>query len=59
MQTWNTPNGKIDITFSMHSVAVTGYDHDYVYVNDPYGYKTEKQTGLTLKSLEADGQPVL
>lgn len=42
MQTWNTPNGKIDVTFSMHSVAVTGYDHDYVYVNDPYGYKNRK-----------------
>ncbi|MCP6682193.1 C39 family peptidase [Bacillus nakamurai] len=42
MQTWNTPNGKVSITYSMHSVAVTGYDQDYVYVNDPYGYQNRK-----------------
>ncbi|MCY8307515.1 C39 family peptidase [Bacillus vallismortis] len=42
MQTWKTPNGTIDITFSVHSVAVTGYDEKYVYLNDPYGYKNRK-----------------
>lgn len=42
METWNTPSGKVDVTYSVHSVAVTGYDEDYVYVNDPYGYKNRK-----------------
>lgn len=33
--TWNTKNGELKITYSMHSVVITGYDKDYVYVNDP------------------------
>jgi len=41
-QTWDTPQGKIDITFSEHSVAITGYDENYIYVNDPYGEKNKK-----------------
>ncbi|WP_312473544.1 C39 family peptidase [Neobacillus sp.] len=41
-QTWDTPQGKIDVTFSVHSVAITGYDEDYIYVNDPYGTKNKK-----------------
>ncbi|MFJ7725058.1 C39 family peptidase [Neobacillus sp. NPDC097160] len=41
-QKWDTPQGKIDITFSEHSVAITGYDENYIYVNDPYGEKNKK-----------------
>jgi len=41
-KTWDTPQGKIDITFSEHSVAITGYDENYIYVNDPYGEKNKK-----------------
>jgi uncharacterized protein YvpB len=41
-QTWDTPQGKIDITFSEHSVAITGYDETHIYVNDPYGVKNRK-----------------
>lgn len=41
-QTWNTKHGKISVTFSVHSVVVTGYDEKYVYVNDPYGTKNRK-----------------
>lgn len=41
-QTWNTPEGKIDITFSEHSVVITGYDQSHIYVNDPYGTKNKK-----------------
>ncbi|KLT15387.1 hydrolase [Neobacillus vireti] len=41
-QTWDTPQGKIDITFSEHSVAITGYDENYIYINDPYGEKNKK-----------------
>ncbi|RDU36850.1 hydrolase [Neobacillus piezotolerans] len=41
-KTWDTPEGKVKITFNMHSVAVTGFDEDYIYFNDPYGTKDRK-----------------
>ncbi len=41
-QTWDTPQGKIDITFSEHSSVITGYDENYIYVNNPYGEKNQK-----------------
>lgn len=40
--TWNTPQGQVEITFSMHSGVITGFDKDYIYVNNPYGYKNQK-----------------
>lgn len=42
IEQWETPNGKVDVTFSVHSVVVTGYNDDSVFVNDPYGYKNRK-----------------
>ncbi|WP_042357312.1 C39 family peptidase [Bacillus rubiinfantis] len=41
-KTWDTPQGKIKITFNEHSVAITGYDEKYIYINDPYGVKNRK-----------------
>ncbi|MFC4559117.1 C39 family peptidase [Virgibacillus kekensis] len=41
-RTWETPSGKVQVTFSVHSVVVTGYDKDYVYLNNPYGVKNQK-----------------
>ncbi len=41
-QTWETPQGAIDITFSVHSVVMTGYDDTHVYVNNPYGKKDQR-----------------
>ncbi|WP_053217955.1 C39 family peptidase [Virgibacillus senegalensis] len=41
-ETWQTPNGEVEVTFSLHSVAVTGYEDDYVYINDPYGGKNKQ-----------------
>jgi uncharacterized protein YvpB len=41
-QKWDTPQGPINITFSVHSVVITGYDQNYIYVNDPFGYKNRK-----------------
>jgi uncharacterized protein YvpB len=39
---WDTQQGTIFITYSEHSVVITGYDQNYIYVNDPYGYKNMK-----------------
>jgi uncharacterized protein YvpB len=41
-QKWKTPQGTIQITFSEHSVVMTGFGEDYIYINDPYGYKNRK-----------------
>ncbi|WP_245799363.1 C39 family peptidase [Virgibacillus siamensis] len=41
-QTWNTPSGKMEVTFSVHSVVVTGFDENHVYINNPYGSKNQQ-----------------
>lgn len=42
IKNWTTPQGTVDITFKMHSVVVTGYDQENIYINDPYGAKNKK-----------------
>lgn len=34
-ETWQTSEGPIKITYSEHSVLVTGYDDTHIYFNDP------------------------
>ncbi len=41
-QTWQTPDGTVDITYKMHSVVMTGYDASSIYINNPYGTKNQK-----------------
>lgn len=44
-RTWNTPSGQVQITWSEHSVVVTGYDEDFVYFNDPLGVAKKAERG--------------
>lgn len=41
-KTWTTPQGPVEVTFKMHSVVITGYDQESIYINDPYGGKNKK-----------------
>lgn len=41
-QTWQTPQGPVNITRKMHSVVITGYDIENIYINNPFGTKDQK-----------------
>ncbi|MEC1522149.1 C39 family peptidase [Neobacillus niacini] len=41
-QTWSTPQGSVRVSFNMHSVVITGYDQNHIYLNDPYGTKNKQ-----------------
>lgn len=42
-ETWETPQGKIKITYKEHSVVVTGYDEQFIYFNDPLANKKDRK----------------
>jgi len=44
-RTWHTPDGEIRITYHEHAALLTGYDSQYVYLNDPLSsyVKTSKK----------------
>lgn len=42
-RTWRTRSGYIHITMHEHSVVVTGYDSNFVYINDPMGGKKNRR----------------
>ena len=37
--TWETADGTITVNWALHSVLVTGYDDEHIYINNPYGYE--------------------
>lgn len=37
-EVWQTDEGEMVINWALHSVVVTGYDDEHIYINDPYGY---------------------
>lgn len=42
-QTWETPDGPVKITYREHSVVITGFDEQSVYINDPLAEKKNKK----------------
>ena len=41
---WHTPTGIVKITKKLHSVVVTGFDEQYIYINDPLSNIKNKKT---------------
>ncbi|WP_416729667.1 C39 family peptidase [Fictibacillus sp. JL2B1089] len=46
-RTWNTPSGKVEITWKEHSVVITGFNREHVYVNDPLNKMKNRKLSLT------------
>lgn len=58
-QSYMTKYGEINITQREHSVLVTGYDSNFVYINDPLGYKTKVKRSSFIKSYEQMGEQAI
>ena len=41
---WHTPTGIVKITKKLHSIVVTGFDEQYIYINDPLSNIKNKKT---------------
>ncbi|MFB9768456.1 C39 family peptidase [Lactiplantibacillus modestisalitolerans] len=43
METWDTPQGKVKITYDVHSVVIVGFNRQQqkIYINNPYGKKQQ------------------
>lgn len=58
-ETWETPQGQIEITRKEHSVLITGFDQEYVYFNDPLRGKYKAPKTEFIKSWEQMGSQAI
>lgn len=42
-QTWNTNQGEMKVTYHEHSVVLTGFDEESVYINDPLYHEPNRK----------------
>ena len=45
---WHTPTGIVKITNKQHSVVITGYDSNHIYINDPLYTSPNRQVDKEL-----------
>lgn len=46
-KTWDSPGGTVTTTFKEHSVLLTGYSKNFVYVNDPLDSVQNKKISIS------------
>ena len=54
-----TDDGNILITYSEHSVLITGYDESYIYFNDPLGQATKAEKTKFIAAWEQMGRQAI
>lgn len=59
MGIWQTPTGEIAISWSVHSVLLTGFDQERIFLNDPYGEQREVNRQLFEESWIQMGRQAL
>ncbi|WP_010168756.1 C39 family peptidase [Candidatus Epulonipiscium viviparus] len=45
-EVWDTPTGQVAITYKMHSVVITGFNDNYIYINDPLSSFANRRINL-------------
>ncbi len=58
-ETWETEEGGIDITYKEHSVLITGFDEDTIYINDPLGEAEQVNKDDFIAAWEQMGQQAI